>query len=586
MLSLLGLCSMKLIIVKHLATIVSLAIRRNWLQVAKFSIVHGEYGRCSQYCFGHCMISRSRSLLYQTAHTGKVSQSRDILDFFLSHALAEGKDTVICWLTHDHNLDVDLLEYSLQFWERCYSRGITNLSINEVLQQPKVISSVLRSENPEAILRLLSFHSSRDPLNELLRDFSTDLMSMISYHRVRDGTPGFKHSPQVLKHMLDCGLSPSRGLLVWCALACSANNADNLYLIVHEKSLCSPPFSSTELSFCLDQIFKNHDRWRSHYRTSICNCLTEDYDNTLGAISGWKFFRDHGAACNSAPMLKLAFEAQSSEEYMLIREFLMHGWDPVATAIQSDLTAMLEKLFTLGFSQEDYYIGDKEFELTPIQHAAYSNKPEVLQMLLQRGANINAPARGLDGHIGGMTALQAALYQGHMHIAMDLLRAGADVNAPLGSTAALHYAAASGNLQIVLTLLKAGADVNAFNNTLYPTALHEAAANGHLQIAMELIRAGADINTLGVGEHPETVLEVAAKRGRLDMVYLLMRNYRNQSLLRKDCKGAAQQAKRLGHTVIARLLAQHAQKLAEELGKESEDDIDEPREELEIEVHA
>ena len=270
---------------------------------------------------------------------------------------------------------------------------------------------------------------------------------------------------------------------------------------------------------------------------------------------------------------------------MLIHQFLRHGWDPVATAIQSNLTVTLEKLFMLGFSQEDYYKGDSHCDLTPFQLAAYFNKPDILQMLLQRGAQVNAPACYSNGRCVGMMALQAAVYQGHMHVATDLLRVGADVNAmPRWEKTALQHAVVSGNLQMVLTLLKSSADVNAISHYhIFPTALYEAAYHGHLQIAMELVRAGADINVRAVGIFGDTALETAAGEGRLDMVYYLMRNNKNLSLLREDCRGAARHAKREGHTVIARLLSQHAEKLAEELGVECKDEIDESREESEYE---
>ena len=575
-LTLLKLCSIEPNTAYHPRRVLETAVRRDWLEVVEFCFAHGTYlHRNHDQIPHHCNIFCLRCLGITIVHKRGILQNREMLDLFLSRVLAEGKDTMNCWLDFAYEQDIvpDLLKYTIRFWERCYSYGISRLSFSGILEEPRFLVPLLRERNAEAILCLLSLYPSRNSLNELLVDFPTDLMlesRMVMHQSLNKLT--FNDSPKVLRHMLDRGLSPSRGLLVWCALACSAETVENLRLIVRAKSFSGQPFSSTDFSLCLDQIFNVYDLWRHWSQPDYPHyggCSMEDDVATHRTISAWRFFTDHGAACDSAPILKLALGAQSSEEYVLIREFINHGWDPVATAIQANSTTMLGRLFTRGFSQEDYYRG-RYYYMTPIQHAADLNKPEIIQMLLQRGVDVNAPA-----HHTGATALQAASQPGRIQLVTDLILAGADVNAPpsLFGTA-LERAVASGDLQIVLTLLKSGADVNAGASPLNTTALHEAAYLGHLQIAMELIRAGADVHAPAAGRYRGTVLETAAGEGRLDMVHLLIRNNRNQVLLRKDCRRASPKAKKMRHTVIARLLDEHAQKLAEELGVECEDDID------------
>ena len=202
-------------------------------------------------------------------------------------------------------MNVDLFEYTIQFWEHCCSRGITNLPINEVFEEPNFLFKVLDSGNAEGMRRLLSIQPLRNALNGILADFSPNLVSTISRWLRYESVPGFKYSPYVLKDMLDHGLSPSRGLLVWCAFACSSESIDNLRLIVREKSLRGVPFSSTDFSLCMKQIFEIY--WRIYPHDSYCNCSMEDYGDTFRAVGVWGFFTDHGAACDSASILKLAY---------------------------------------------------------------------------------------------------------------------------------------------------------------------------------------------------------------------------------------------------------------------------------------
>ena len=85
---------------------------------------------------------------------------------------------------------------------------------------------------------------------------------------------------------------------------------------------------------------------------------------------------------------------------------------------------------------------------------------------------------------------------------------------------ALHLAAASGNNEIVKILLEAGADVNA-KDTADITPLHRAAFNGANLIAETLLKAGANVNAAG-GRHNSTALQIAAYRGHVGVVKVLL----------------------------------------------------------------
>jgi ankyrin repeat protein len=139
----------------------------------------------------------------------------------------------------------------------------------------------------------------------------------------------------------------------------------------------------------------------------------------------------------------------------------------------------------------DYY------NRTPLQMAVTLKSEKILQLLLNSGAMVDAPAQG----VGGRTALQAAAEAGSLTFTKLLIHYGADVNAPgahnLGVTA-VQAAALGGKDQIFDLLLSAGADVYARPAPIGGfTALQAAAAGGHAHIIKALIRLGADGNSVG-----------------------------------------------------------------------------------------
>ena len=90
---------------------------------------------------------------------------------------------------------------------------------------------------------------------------------------------------------------------------------------------------------------------------------------------------------------------------------------------------------------------------TPLHHAAYCGQTEIVQLLLEKKADVNCQDEK------GATALRQAAQQGHLEIVKVLLEKKADVNcrSKEGATA-LHVAAVNGHLEIVRLLLESGAD--------------------------------------------------------------------------------------------------------------------------------
>ena len=143
--------------------------------------------------------------------------------------------------------------------------------------------------------------------------------------------------------------------------------------------------------------------------------------------------------------------------------------------------------------------------------AARAGSPEVVNALLDRGANVNA-AEGWQGQ----TALMWAAAENHGAAIKALVARGADMNArskelsfpeyryetngmavfqlPKGGWTALMYAARQNAMESVAALADSHADLNATTKQEGTTALQIAIINIHYDLANLLLEKGADPN--------------------------------------------------------------------------------------------
>ncbi|KAI1089162.1 ankyrin [Rostrohypoxylon terebratum] len=160
--------------------------------------------------------------------------------------------------------------------------------------------------------------------------------------------------------------------------------------------------------------------------------------------------------------------------------------------------------------------------MTPLIAAIQTRNKNLVQLLLDRGANTNREA----AYGVSQTPLQAAAYVGSLDIVELLLQNGADVNTKAalrrGGTA-LQCAAASGNCNIVTILIDHGADIY------------------------------ASPSEFG-GRWP---IEAAAENGRVDMIQLLW-NISMFGFPLEQCRKAVQLAEENGHIGCKELILQLA----------------------------
>jgi len=133
--------------------------------------------------------------------------------------------------------------------------------------------------------------------------------------------------------------------------------------------------------------------------------------------------------------------------------------------------------------QEELFFG-----IRPLYRASVLARPEVVQLLLEAGAD---PAEATDR---GSQALHAASQNGDLATAMLLLSHKAPVDAQNedGYTP-LHLAARYKHLDLMKELLRSGADPNVLDHR-GRSPLHVAAGLGRLDLVTALVEGGAELN--------------------------------------------------------------------------------------------
>jgi cytohesin len=170
-----------------------------------------------------------------------------------------------------------------------------------------------------------------------------------------------------------------------------------------------------------------------------------------------------------------------------------------------------------------------------------------VQTALENGANPNAKNNN-----NGSTPLHIAAYKGHVEIVKILLDRGADLNAKDNTGhAPLHWAAIEGHVDVVRVLLDRGANPNAKNNTGH-TPLHNAAYFGHVEIVKILLDRGADLNAKDNTGHAP--LHWAAIEGHVDVVRVLLDRGANPNAKNNTGHTPLHNAAYFGHVEIVKLL--------------------------------
>lgn len=157
---------------------------------------------------------------------------------------------------------------------------------------------------------------------------------------------------------------------------------------------------------------------------------------------------------------------------------------------------------------------------TPLSHAAYESRPDIVRFLIDHGADVSA--------INGQRQWTPLHYcsqfltERTLETIKILVENGADINSRTDNNAtALHIAAQKGDVHVIGYLIDHGALVDARTDG-GRNPLFQATATGHVEAVRLLAEAGADVNVMETDALKFRPLHIAVMKKDLKMVQTLL----------------------------------------------------------------
>ncbi|XP_012875637.1 PREDICTED: ankyrin repeat domain-containing protein 17 isoform X2 [Dipodomys ordii] len=190
------------------------------------------------------------------------------------------------------------------------------------------------------------------------------------------------------------------------------------------------------------------------------------------------------------------------------------GISPLMLAAMNGHTAAVKLLLDMG---SDINAQIETNRNTALTLACFQGRTEVVSLLLDRKANVEHRAKT------GLTPLMEAASGGYAEVGRVLLDKGADVNAPpvpSSRDTALTIAADKGHYKFCELLIGRGAHIDV-RNKKGNTPLWLAANGGHLDVVQLLVQAGADVDA--ADNRKITPLMAAFRKGHVKVVRYLVK---------------------------------------------------------------
>lgn len=288
-----------------------------------------------------------------------------------------------------------------------------------------------------------------------------------------------------------------------------------------------------------------------------------------------------GLRLNDTTMLQKAIYSNPSMVKPLLERYVKaypqgcsgYGRHVIAMVVRNKLKSeWLDMFFDFNLINKDILKGDGERET--ILGDVIKHRPgySLIKRLLIAGSDVNTTMKDFTpGHdYVKTTAFLQAIETKRREIVELLIQYGADINAPARAgvrQTPLQKAAEVNNLEIVRLLLDNNADVNAATAIFDgATALQFAAIHGNCEMAIVLMNHGARLDVSPPqGPRGRWPLEGAAENGRLDMIQFLW-NANGGPFDDKQCQNAMRLAVRNGHIgcrdMIGELMAESSMNMA------------------------
>ncbi|XP_044757341.1 ankyrin repeat and KH domain-containing protein 1 isoform X3 [Coccinella septempunctata] len=188
---------------------------------------------------------------------------------------------------------------------------------------------------------------------------------------------------------------------------------------------------------------------------------------------------------------------------------------PLSLACSGGRYEVVEMLLKRNANKEHRNVSD----YTPLSLAASGGYVNIIKLLLNHGAEINSRT----GSKLGISPLMLAAMNGHTAAVKLLLDMGSDINAQIETNrnTALTLACFQGRHEVVSLLLDRKANVEHRAKTGL-TPLMEAASGGYVEVGRVLLDKGADVNATPVPSSRDTALTIAADKGHVRFVELLL----------------------------------------------------------------
>ncbi|XP_041048902.1 ankyrin repeat and KH domain-containing protein 1 isoform X7 [Carcharodon carcharias] len=190
------------------------------------------------------------------------------------------------------------------------------------------------------------------------------------------------------------------------------------------------------------------------------------------------------------------------------------GISPLMLAAMNGHVASVKLLLDMG---SDINAQIETNRNTALTLACFQGRAEVVSLLLDRKANVEHRAKT------GLTPLMEAASGGYAEVGRVLLDKGADVNAPpvpSSRDTALTIAADKGHYKFCELLINRGAHIDV-RNKKGNTPLWLAANGGHFDVVQLLVQAGADVDA--ADNRKITPLMAAFRKGHVKVVQYLVK---------------------------------------------------------------